>query len=618
MAWFELGSSKSSCSADAFCNSVKIWIERPNICSKVVSCAKIEEIKSKESLIWNKCSDLPKSTEHFCINVVSAPFTCSYCNKSFQDNNFKDAKVVLRKLVPRNCEIHHAGHELIITTEEAAFFFPLQPDSLSNSPEQTTYMFNNHSCMLESESSITDEHYRITLFVFNKSQKENESQLNQFSTKLPKRSCHATQQWLTEKLFPLICKWSNEENTKLPKNSKKFPTSLSLIDKEKYSILYQELKRKYGLELAKVWPEVTDPQKYVYEDVAIATYLLVLWEQERELLGTSKLQSFVDIGCGNGLLVHILNSEKHPGKGIDIRKRKVWEVLSKANLEEDVVTPEDLSPLQGYDWLLGNHSDELTPWIPVMASRCSYNTRYWVLPCCFFDFNCKFERSQSTNGQYRDYLNFVSSVGSECGFQVMEDVMRIPSTKRVCYVGMKKNYPENEHSLKLLSIERFVTSRCDETKYENLNFVPRPKMEKIQNCTKMKRTVQQQIVDIIVKKLLSVVNMKENIETGKSWNMGGSLPLHEAAALLDEKTRNEMKNECGGLQTLMRNYHQIFEIRNGNVQLRDWSLTQTRRKRKRNHLANSAIKTKQCWFYINHPDGCPLSNAKCNFLHGNE
>lgn len=27
--------------------------------------------------------------------------------------------------------------------------------------------------------------------------------------------------------------------------------------------------------LFQVWPEVTDPEKFVYEDVAIATYLLV-------------------------------------------------------------------------------------------------------------------------------------------------------------------------------------------------------------------------------------------------------------------------------------------------------------------------------------------------------
>ena len=47
----------------------------------------------------------------------------------------------------------------------------------------------------------------------------------------------------------------------------------------------------------------------MYEDVAIATYLLVLWELEREEKNLKSLQSFVDLGCGNGLLVHILNSE---------------------------------------------------------------------------------------------------------------------------------------------------------------------------------------------------------------------------------------------------------------------------------------------------------------------
>ena len=29
----------------------------------------------------------------------------------------------------------------------------------------------------------------------------------------------------------------------------------------------------------------------------------------------------------------------------------------------------DLSALPAADWLIGNHSDELTPWIPVMAAR---------------------------------------------------------------------------------------------------------------------------------------------------------------------------------------------------------------------------------------------------------
>lgn len=58
-----------------------------------------------------------------------------------------------------------------------------------------------------------------------------------------------------------------------------------------------------------MWPEVTDPQKYVYEDVAIAAYLLVLWEQERKELKLQSFQSFIDLGCGNGLLTYILSSE---------------------------------------------------------------------------------------------------------------------------------------------------------------------------------------------------------------------------------------------------------------------------------------------------------------------
>lgn len=35
----------------------------------------------------------------------------------------------------------------------------------------------------------------------------------------------------------------------------------------------------------------------------------VLWGEERAENGTTTKQSFVDLGCGNGLLVHILNNE---------------------------------------------------------------------------------------------------------------------------------------------------------------------------------------------------------------------------------------------------------------------------------------------------------------------
>lgn len=35
----------------------------------------------------------------------------------------------------------------------------------------------------------------------------------------------------------------------------------------------------------------------------------------------------MDLGCGNGLLVYILAKEGHPGVGIDVRKRQIWDMF---------------------------------------------------------------------------------------------------------------------------------------------------------------------------------------------------------------------------------------------------------------------------------------------------
>lgn len=66
--------------------------------------------------------------------------------------------------------------------------------------------------------------------------------------------------------------------------------------------------------------------------MAIATYLLLIWRQERTKNHTTKLQSFVDLGCGNGLLVYILSSEGHPGYGVDIRKRGIWDLYPETTV----------------------------------------------------------------------------------------------------------------------------------------------------------------------------------------------------------------------------------------------------------------------------------------------
>ena len=66
-----------------------------------------------------------------------------------------------------------------------------------------------------------------------------------------------------------------------------------------------------------------------------------------------------------------LHLTQYCGKGIDLRARKVWRLFGcRADLEVRTLTPSDVTVFPEYDWLIGNHSDELTPWIPLMAARC--------------------------------------------------------------------------------------------------------------------------------------------------------------------------------------------------------------------------------------------------------
>ncbi|XP_048158865.1 probable tRNA (uracil-O(2)-)-methyltransferase isoform X2 [Corvus hawaiiensis] len=398
--------------------------------------------------------------------------------------------------------------------------------------------------------------------------------------------------WLGNKLLSKLAKWSVEQKPS------EFKSTLSLISVAKYSKVYQDLKEKYKV-MVKVWPEVTDPEKFVYEDVAIATYLLILWEEERKEKGLTKKQSFVDLGCGNGLLVHILNNEGHSGRGIDVRRRKIWDMYGpETHLEEATIIPGDSHLFPDTDWLIGNHSDELTPWVPVIAARSSYSCCYFVLPCCFFDFHGKYSRRQSKKTQYREYLDFVAQVGFVCGFHVEEDCLRIPSTKRVSFIGKSRTYPPAEHALIDNQITQFINSRrtcavatCDKRvgfKHEDHSdslcevgseppedetetagtiwmpgFQPREKVEQIRNCASLPRDFVDEVVLDVAKLLLNAAPQKScsNMQGGNTntWNQGESLSLREVAEHLNKETLKKLKSEYGGLQTLLKSNHQVFE-----------------------------------------------------------
>jgi hypothetical protein len=115
------------------------------------------------------------------------------------------------------------------------------------------------------------------------------------------------------------------------------------------------------------------------------------------------------IRCGNGLLTHILISE---GTGIDIRARTSlakYPPSTRAHLHvhafdstSENPNPKPHSHTTECEWaerdqqrgtfLIGNHADELSPWLPVLATA-HYASGYLSIPCCAWSFYIRFDRS---------------------------------------------------------------------------------------------------------------------------------------------------------------------------------------------------------------------------------
>ena len=134
------------------------------------------------------------------------------------------------------------------------------------------------------------------------------------------------------------------------------------------------------------------------------------------------------------------------------------------------------------------------------------------------------------------------------------------------------------------------------------DFIPRVTEEKVKNCTKVPKTIVSTILQNIVQKLLSD---ETNIKNG--WNSGDKVHLSELSTVLDTNLLQELKSECGGLQTLLRNHNNIFIVDKGYVRLRNPAedCHHLGKRKPSKSLTEKYRKTKPCWFYNNHPNGCP-------------
>ncbi|KAI1109627.1 hypothetical protein F5Y14DRAFT_431691 [Nemania sp. NC0429] len=246
---------------------------------------------------------------------------------------------------------------------------------------------------------------------------------------------------------------------------------------------YARLKKKYARRLIEEWVEITDPEKHVFEDLGIAAFLVELWAQ---MYRDSPFPGFVDVGCGNGLLVHILRQEGYSGWGFDARQRKSWskfadgidpasENESGRSLRELVLLPSALQdhPVQAMEddelsqrthdgvfprgtFIISNHADELTPWTPILAtiSDCPFI----MIPCCSHDLSGAKFRAAATkeNGKlasaYSSLVEWVKKISHDCGWDVETEMLRIPSTRNTAIIG--RNRLENAVAVDVPAIVR--------------------------------------------------------------------------------------------------------------------------------------------------------------------
>lgn len=250
-----------------------------------------------------------------------------------------------------------------------------------------------------------------------------------------------------------------------------------MVPQARFQDTYTRLKLSYASRITQTWREVTDPTKHVFEDLGIAAWLIEVWQDmygiEPEAGSEAKAEQarrggfagFVDVGCGNGLLVALLSWEGYNGWGFDVRRRRSWEEYEcdervQGRLQERILTPavfpsqpEDSTQTPTHDgiftlgtFIVSNHADELTPWTPLLASLS--HSPFLAIPCCSHSLTgarTRFPPQKKPHDDkdatrnpsaYQTLCDYTERLTTSVGYTARREHLRIPSTRNVGILGL--------------------------------------------------------------------------------------------------------------------------------------------------------------------------------------
>ena len=191
---------------------------------------------------------------------------------------------------------------------------------------------------------------------------------------------------------------------------------------------------------------------------------------------------------GRNLRVFLLAQEGYSGYGFDLRARKSWALWGPSTpLKVSTLSPVDLclsdrSPFPEGAFLIGNHADELTPWMPLLATL-TPNSSFLNIPCCFHTFTSRFmankyslpkdildmselkndieifeSKASEKGGRYNAYLRYIAEIHIRSGWKLEREALRIPSTKNWAFVGRNRLYSAGLDDAKQEEVKDWVKS----------------------------------------------------------------------------------------------------------------------------------------------------------------